>query len=175
MGVAFARQVARKISLEAEVDPPINLVELLNWRGVALLQEESWPKHLCARYYSAERRISVNKSHILVRQRFSIAHELGHLSLGHDDLDVEHGVEKIFGDEDENFDKVEGDLEKDANAFATELLMPKAWIETRVDKLAAREIARLIQEGCTVSAAAAWYRVMELKLGEFASPRHRRR
>lgn len=174
MGVAFARQAARKFSDEARVSPPVDLNEMMAWRGVDFSEEKDWPTHLCARYYPAERRISVNKSHILVRRRFSIAHELGHFFMAHDDLDIDHGIEKIFGDDEENFDKVEGDLERDANAFATELLMPKAWVEARAGNLKAGEIARVIQDGCVVSSPAAWYRVMELKLGEFAPPRRRK-
>ncbi len=174
MGIAFARQVARKLSADAGAQPPVDLRELMAWRGLELKLEDNWPSDLCARYYPHERRICVNNSHLGVRQRFSIAHELGHFALRHEDIDVDHGIAAIFGSEEETFE-VEGDLEREANAFATELLMPKSWVEERAGNLTAKELAAVIQNGCHVSGAAAWYRVMELKLAEFALSRRRRR
>ena len=173
MGIAFARQVARKLSAEAGAQPPVDVKDLVTWRGLELKLEDNWPSDLCARYYPRERRICVNNSHLRVRQRFSTAHELGHFALGHDEIDVDHGIAAIFGSEEETFE-VEGDLEKEANAFATELLMPKAWVEERASNLTAKDLAAVIQTGCYVSGAAAWYRVMELRLAEFARVRRRR-
>jgi Zn-dependent peptidase ImmA (M78 family) len=57
--------------------------------------------------------IGVNKNHFQTRQRFSIAHEIGHYLLGHDDDNVI----------DDYFDKPI-DKEQEANKFASELLMP---------------------------------------------------
>lgn len=57
--------------------------------------------------------IGYNSTHADVRQRFTIAHELGHYLSGHDDLRIV----------DETFDK-DTLKEKEANAFAAELLMP---------------------------------------------------
>ncbi len=173
MGIALARQVARRVSANAGAEPPVDLKELLAWRGLELDLEDNWPSDLCARYYPNEQRICVNNSHNHVRQRFSIAHELGHVALGHEQIDLDHGIATIFGSEEETFE-VRGDLEREANAFATELLMPKAWVEERAGNLTAKELAAVIQNGCHVSGAAAWYRVLELKLAEFA-PSHRRR
>lgn len=61
--------------------------------------------------------IGVNSKQAEVRQRFTIAHELGHFLSGHDDLKI---VE-------EGFDK-DTPKEKEANAFAGELLMPKDFL-----------------------------------------------
>ena len=62
--------------------------------------------------------IGVNSNHPKVRQRFTIAHELGHFVLGHDENSIL----------DDTFDK-ETDKEKEANRFAGELLMPKYMLE----------------------------------------------
>lgn len=174
MGIAFARQVARKLSAEAGVEPPVELEELLAWRGIELKLEDDWPAQLCARYYPDEQRVCVNRAHVRARQRFSIAHELGHAALGHEYMDTDHLVTTIFGGEDESYE-VEGDLEKEANAFATELLMPAAWVKTRSQGLTTNELATLIARGCEVSSAAAWYRVIELKLAGFGPSQRRRR
>ncbi|HEV7423573.1 MAG TPA: ImmA/IrrE family metallo-endopeptidase [Candidatus Paceibacterota bacterium] len=57
--------------------------------------------------------IGVNDNQAMVRQRFTIAHELGHFLLGHDhDTHI-----------DERFDE-SNQIERDANKFAAELLMP---------------------------------------------------
>lgn len=57
--------------------------------------------------------IGVNENHPKVRQRFTIAHELGHYIMGHDE-------NKIL---DDSFDK-DTDKEREANKFASEILMP---------------------------------------------------
>ncbi len=58
--------------------------------------------------------IGYNANQAKVRQRFTIAHELGHFLSGHDDLKiVEDGFDK---------DTIK---EKEANSFASELLMPR--------------------------------------------------
>ncbi|MDD2208754.1 MAG: ImmA/IrrE family metallo-endopeptidase [Bacilli bacterium] len=57
--------------------------------------------------------VGVNSNHAIVRQRFSIAHELGHYLLGHDSTKM---VDTTFD--------VSTNKEQQANEFAAELLMP---------------------------------------------------
>ena len=65
-------------------------------------------------------RILVNAGDSLVRQRFTIAHEIGHVVLGH--LDTAHTV---YRDTRQNYTLGNFDpRERDANYFAAELLMP---------------------------------------------------
>jgi len=71
--------------------------------------------------------IGVNKDHPSTRQRFTIAHELGHYLL--------HEQEKLHVDRrfqiqlrDENSSTGENEAEKEANLFAAELLMPTHFI-----------------------------------------------
>lgn len=61
--------------------------------------------------------ITVNKTHHKNRQRFTIAHELGHYALG-------HGAKEdvIYRNGSQDPDEIE------ANAFAAEILMPKGVI-----------------------------------------------
>jgi|SRR3989344_3202269 len=69
--------------------------------------------------------IGVNQNHAPVRQRFSISHELGHFLLGHD-IGKDEYVEKEFNSVDPK--------EKEANAFASALLMPTEWIKKSIKK-----------------------------------------
>ncbi len=66
--------------------------------------------------------ILVNSAEPFVRQRFTIAHELGHLQLHTKELDRE-GREVIIS---RKYDS--GRLEVEANAFAAALLMPKSFV-----------------------------------------------
>lgn len=67
--------------------------------------------------------IGVNENHPLVRRRFTIAHELGHYIMGHD-------VTSVL---DHAFDGAT-DKEREANQFASELLMPKNFLKKDLDQ-----------------------------------------
>lgn len=76
--------------------------------------------------------IGYNPNESRVRQRFTIAHELGHFIL-------HKNLEKIFVDNESYFvvklrSNVSGDFkqESEANAFAAALLMPKVFIQKEV-------------------------------------------
>jgi len=84
-----------------------------------------------------------------VRKRFSIAHELGHLYLGH-----LHGNSSIdLGSE--NFDEIE------ANVFAAHMLMPKELLKSDVKKgLTPEDLAKKYW----VSLDAIWYQLTSVGL-----------
>lgn len=177
MSLAIARKVARQMGSDPGASVPVDLVELLQFHGLTLEFEEGWPRDLCARYYAGEALVVVNSRHGLARQRFSIAHELGHHALGHAQLevDIDHRLFQIFGDETETFEVI-GDLERDANAFAAELLMPRGWVSKAENQISiTKDLAAHIARECQVSEAAAWVRMMELKVGGFATTRNRKR
>lgn len=76
--------------------------------------------------------IGVNAAHPMVRQRFTIAHELGHLQLhpgkalilDHVRVNLRNDVSSLGTDREE----------REANAFAAELLMPRAEVTAQVHK-----------------------------------------
>jgi Zn-dependent peptidase ImmA (M78 family) len=73
--------------------------------------------------------IGVNKSHAVVRQRFTIAHELGHLLLhAQEDLHVDEGIWL----RNERSSRAEDEREIEANQFAAELLMPTDLVKEAV-------------------------------------------
>ena len=77
--------------------------------------------------------IGVNKDHAPVRQRFTIAHELGHLLLHeHDQVHVDRGfrVQLRSGVSSQGTDRDE----MEANRFAAELLMPSCLLRLDVEQ-----------------------------------------
>jgi Zn-dependent peptidase ImmA (M78 family) len=78
--------------------------------------------------------IGVNKDHLPNRQRFTIAHELGHYLL-HDQGKLH--VDRRFQIQlrDGNSSKGESEDEKEANLFAAELLMPVNFVQQDLAKV----------------------------------------
>lgn len=127
-----------------------------------------------------ERHILVNKAHHPNRQRFTIAHELGHLEL-HDDtgdklfIDKQIRVYQRVGEASSAIYNEPGsmstpEMESQANMFAAALLMPapllehaalgqNLWDETDIDALA---------KNFGVSAQAMSIRLQQLKVVELA-------
>lgn len=114
---AKVRLILKKIGIEK---PPIDIERIATYFGVHLVPYDNFPENvsgMIARDQNVEGEsiyVGFNTKHAKVRQRFTIAHELGHFLSGHDDV-------KIIED---SFDK-DTIKEREANAFAAELLMPK--------------------------------------------------
>ncbi|MBU2602665.1 MAG: ImmA/IrrE family metallo-endopeptidase [Actinobacteria bacterium] len=109
--IAFARAAAKKLLKDNRVEEPPVPVELLA-RG------QGFDPHLVLLPQGVDGRMVVDRSaqmmevaedHPLVRQRFTIAHELGHRLLAH------HLRETSA-------------QEEEAQAFANELLVPRDWL-----------------------------------------------
>jgi Zn-dependent peptidase ImmA (M78 family) len=84
--------------------------------------------------------IGVNALHPESRQRFTIAHEIGHLVLGHltnrESIHIDKGIMRLRGES----AAAGADLEEvEANVFAANLLMPIDYLR--------RDVARLEKEG----------------------------
>lgn len=74
--------------------------------------------------------IGVNSLHSANRQRFTIAHELGHLVLHGDELHIDEGFPFAFRDEISSLAVDPAEIE--ANQFAAELLVPEAWLAAEI-------------------------------------------
>lgn len=105
--------------------------------------------------------IGVNKNHSLNRQRFTAAHEFGHYLNGHQHYD---GEGKIFEDKEFDYLNPQHRQEKEADAFAAELLMPKHFLEKDLAKyrLDLPKLTGIYQ----VSEQAMWIRLTSLRLAE---------
>lgn len=115
-------------------DAPVDVTTLAEKMGIQVLPTEaddSLSGFLLRGDGDHQPVIGVNSAHHARRQRFTIAHELGHYVL--------HGLEKVHYDDKSRGFQVhlrspvssEGSdrLEIEANAFAAELLMPAAFLE----------------------------------------------
>lgn len=89
--------------------------------------------------------ILYNKDRHINRQRFSFAHELGHLHLGH-----VHGGSNIDLSS-QNFDEIE------ANQFAAHLLMPPAFLRNDI-KAGLKNVSELAKK-YQVSEEALWWQI----------------
>ncbi len=109
--------------------------------------------------------IGVNSTHHPRRQRFTIAHEIGHLALHKGrKVTVDSGLRVDYRDEAGNPSVQE---ERDANAFAASLLMPADAVQSRAEPLARAGATRsaLIAElarAFDVSEEAMGYRLLNL-------------
>lgn len=80
--------------------------------------------------------IGVNAAHPMVRQRFTIAHELGHLALHPGkELFLDHVRVNLRNDVSSQGTDRE---EREANAFAAELLMPRTEVTAQVEAVLER-------------------------------------
>jgi Zn-dependent peptidase ImmA (M78 family) len=117
--------------------------------------------------------IGVNSRTSRRRQRFTIAHELGHLNLhiGHRVLIVDHVVR--INKRDEISSAATDHEEIQANAFAAELLMPAGLVQVAVDReqrsgIETRdELIQTLAEEFDVSTDAMGFRL--INLGVFSS------
>ena len=72
--------------------------------------------------------ILVDKAHPSNRQRFTVAHEIGHFALHRSQAEREGGIR-----DDEFYRALSGPLETEANQFAADLLMPWLLIKSLQD------------------------------------------
>ena len=91
-----------------------------------------------------------------MRQRFTLAHELGHLRLGHGGTPVD-STEILAGN-------TRDPREVQANAFAAELLAPRAGVQAMVSREPGLETVAAIAGRYGISMLAALYRLVTLRL-----------
>lgn len=114
--------------------------------------------------------IGYNPTESKVRQRFTVAHELGHYELHNKENESALFVDKQFKVEFRNQDSSTGEIvrEREANAFAAALLMPEKLLVKEIknhhfelsDDDSLQELAKLFN----VSVSAMTFRLMNLKL-----------
>lgn len=104
---------------------PVPIKDVAGKFGLTVV-EFDFPNTLSGVLKKERRVIGVNKNHPIVRQRFTIAHELGHFLLGH-----EIGIDEDMIDDD--FDKPV-DKEREANVFAANILIPRRLLKEEVEK-----------------------------------------
>lgn len=110
--------------------------------------------------------IGVNWGHHPNRQRFSIAHEIGHFVLHEGQTYIDKGYRVQFRDL-ESGSGTKGE-EMDANAFAAALLMPAEWVKDafyqQPFELTEDDVLQMLAQKFQVSTQAMSYRLMSLQL-----------
>ena len=112
---------------------PVNVEGLAKKLGISI-NYEPFKEDLSGVLVKEKKRtvIGVNSSHPKTRQRFTIAHELGHFALKHDgELFIDKTVMKRDGRSSQAIDP----QEIEANSFAAEILMPSELLLKSVEKL----------------------------------------
>jgi Zn-dependent peptidase ImmA (M78 family) len=159
-GAKRAREAREALSLDsaAPVDCLVTVVETHYAVAVAALPDGV----AGACYRTGDRAVLwVNGDQAVRRQRFTLAHELGHAWCKHDGALEPDTVETLSG-------KTSNPYEIQANAFAAQFLMPRAGIEERVtSEPTLDDVVRLAAE-FGVSAIAMVYRLKQLRLASGA-------
>jgi len=116
------RKIIEKIGAK---EAPIQVEDVAKLFSIKILPYDDFPESISGMIVqeSTGVLIGVNSKHAKVRQRFTVAHELGHFLSGHDDLKI---VDDLY-----DKDTVK---EREANEFAAELLMPYDILKTDVQK-----------------------------------------
>jgi Zn-dependent peptidase ImmA (M78 family) len=124
--VAFCRKAAEQLLKRNGItQPPVPAERLAERLRIQVIVTDL-PAGVDAllRIDGDSRMIELASGQARVRHRFSIAHELGHFSLGH-----RHGESDV--------------AEQEANTFAGALLVPRAWLKRDIERFATvDELAR---------------------------------
>jgi Zn-dependent peptidase ImmA (M78 family) len=114
------------------MEPPINVVEIARHLKVKIY-DVGLPEDISGILdVRNEPVILINKDHAPHRQRFSIAHELGHFQLHHR-MGIIHVDKKSYYRDSKSAEGLD-DIEIAANKFAAELLMPEAMVRSELEK-----------------------------------------
>ena len=146
---------------------PVDPVVIANELGIRVYTKEldnSVSGYIGRNHETKQVEIYVNANHPLVRQRFTIAHELGHFFLAKD-FDKKRESDYI-SESDERYMYRRDSLysskeERDANQFAAELLMPRKALEYAIKKYNDKDI-KFLATVFQVSLDALVYRLRNL-------------
>ena len=116
--------------------------------------------------------IGYNQNESRVRRRFTIAHELGHYELHRHIapmfIDKDFKQFTIYRSQDSSSDISKKEYEREANAFAAEILMPADWIKKELEKtkidLGSEDGLKELAKTFDVSSTAMYYRLTKLEL-----------
>jgi len=165
-----ARDIARQMIHDYGITrPPIRIEEIAHSQGIEIVRHRfEGPESGFALRDGSRRIIGLNTQTSRRRQRFTVAHELGHLLLHEGKIIVDQAVLRV--DLRNDVSSMGTDVEEiEANAFAATLLMPENIVFDHVFKLVKAdgqitretliaELARIFD----VSAEAMGYRLINL-------------
>lgn len=151
-----AAQVLEMVGINA---PPVDVHRIAEELGFDVIPFD-FPKAVSGVTFieGGVKSIGVNASDPPTRQRFSVAHELGHYLHGHESYDES----KVHVEENRGFLNNHNRQEQEANEFAAELLMPLFLLRQDVTspELDVAELARRYR----VSEQAMWIQLFDHRL-----------
>ena len=126
-GAKRAREARADLGLDPTAPLGCVLTTVEEQAGVPVVVRAMPPDVAGCYWHEGDRRlIHVNGRHGLPRQRFTLAHELGHVRCGHDHAD-------LVVDYVQTFSGTHDPLEIEANAFAAEFLVPRRAVPDLLD------------------------------------------
>lgn len=131
----YIRDRARSLVAEYGVaSPPVPIERIARGLGISI-RYSPLDESLSGMAFIKDdaRVVVVNALHHPNRQRFTLAHELAHHVLHEPDLRAGVHVDKVILRRDDMSAQGTNDFEIEANAFASELLMPREIFESEVD------------------------------------------
>ena len=126
-----AREKANNIIEMYRIDEaPIDIFEIAEKLGFVVDKIEL-PNEIPAKIEAHEdiKVIFVNSKHPLIKQRFSVGHELGHYLSGHENFNVDI---RSMADPNKKYLNPQYQQEYEADDFAAEILMPKSILKKDV-------------------------------------------
>lgn len=174
--VAKAERAAQELlNKHGITEPPTPVADIAAAEGVPVVQEPFRDDEVSGVLLREPDRtmIIVNAANAPVRQRFTIAHEIGHFKLHDGSVYLDGRARVNFRD---GLSSMATDQEEiDANTFAAALLMPTDWIRSAFEMVVRRstinseeELAEILAVRFSVSRQAMLFRL--INLGLVASP-----
>lgn len=171
MSVAAERAAQLFLDEHGITEPPTPLTKLARAAGVEIVREPFRDDEVSGMLLREPRQtvIIVNSANARSRQRFTIAHELGHLKLHKGDVYVDGRARVNFRD---GRSSTATDREEiAANAFAAALLMPDPWVRRAYENVVRNtrvqselSLAELLSHNFGVSSQAMLLRLVNLGL-----------
>ena len=123
--VLAANEVLKELkNKKGKITYPINPFEVLKEKNTIITYSDFDKLEGLLLYDKKRSIISININRPITRQRFTAAHELGHIML-HTEIKGNNFLCPMYGRK--------SDIEKEADAFASNLLMPSDELNKRVD------------------------------------------
>ncbi|HEX8737956.1 MAG TPA: ImmA/IrrE family metallo-endopeptidase [Pyrinomonadaceae bacterium] len=119
-----SKEIANRLLEQSEqVSPPVNLEKIISlWSELNLEFDELEHEGYLIDLGGFGKEIVVRSTAPIWRQRFTIAHEIGHLVLEENNIKLENCISFRGKEYENNF------IEKWCDSFAASLLMPEEWI-----------------------------------------------
>lgn len=141
----IVRKIANRVSKIYNLYPPVEFKRVFVEKGIKYKEEKLTTNgDGYSELKDSNLEIVVNSEmNYIPRKRFTIAHELGHIFIGwHDDV-------TLCKTDNEYVDHNRLDIqEKEANVFASELLMPTEWVREQLEKYKNQDLNYVIKKLC---------------------------